>query len=123
MAKSSIALAELVEKGAKDDIVRELLTQIVARLMDFEIELRTGANYGERTADRTNSRNGYRDRLAYPEAATRHVLPGLLGAASDGGKGARRGQKVTQAQRAPGLVLVVNVPIAGKIQPPVSNKR
>jgi len=32
MAKSSIALAELVEKGAKDDIVRELLTQIVARL-------------------------------------------------------------------------------------------
>jgi putative transposase len=63
MAKPSIALAELVEKGAKDDIVRELLAQIVARLMDFEIEQRTGAEYGERTGDRLNSRNGYRDRL------------------------------------------------------------
>jgi putative transposase len=63
MAKASIALTELVEKGAKDDIVRELLAQIVARLMDFEIEQRTGAEYGERTDDRVNSRNGYRDRL------------------------------------------------------------
>ena len=31
--------------------------------MDFEIEQRTGAEYGERTGDRVNSRNGYRDRL------------------------------------------------------------
>jgi putative transposase len=63
MAKASIALTELVEKGAKDDIVRELLAQIVARLMDFEIEQRTGAEYGERTDERINSRNGYRNRL------------------------------------------------------------
>jgi putative transposase len=63
MAKASVALTELVEKGAKDDIVRELLAQIVARLMDFEIEQRTGAEYGERTGERINSRNGYRDRL------------------------------------------------------------
>ena len=63
MAKHSIALAELVEKGAKDDVVRELLAQIVGRLMDFEIEQRTGAEYGERSGERVNSRNGYRDRL------------------------------------------------------------
>jgi putative transposase len=31
--------------------------------MDFEIDQRTGAEYGERTPDRSNSRNGYRDRL------------------------------------------------------------
>jgi transposase-like protein len=31
--------------------------------MEFEIEQRTGAAYGERTGDRTNSRNGYRERL------------------------------------------------------------
>jgi transposase-like protein len=31
--------------------------------MDFEIEQRTGAEYGERTGERNNSRNGYRDRL------------------------------------------------------------
>jgi putative transposase len=63
MAKSSIALSELVEKGANDDVVRELLTRIVRRVMDFEIEQRCGAEYGERTEDRSNSRNGYRDRL------------------------------------------------------------
>ena len=63
MAKSSIALAELVEKGAQDDVVRQLLAHIVDRVMEFEIEQRTGAAYGERTDDRTNSRNGYRERL------------------------------------------------------------
>jgi putative transposase len=63
MAKASIALAELVEKGADDEIVRELLTHVAERLMDFEIEHRTGAGYGERTPERANSRNGYRERL------------------------------------------------------------
>ncbi len=62
MAKVSMALAELVEKGAQDDIVRELLGHVAERLMDFEIEHRTGAGYGERSDDRENSRNGYRDR-------------------------------------------------------------
>src|SRR3984957_16827639 len=63
MAKRSIALAELVEKGFQDEVVRELLAHVAERLMEFEIEQRTGADYGERTADRNNSRNGYRDRL------------------------------------------------------------
>jgi putative transposase len=63
MAKASIALAELVEKGSQDEIVRELLSHVVERLMEFEIEQRTGAEHGERTPDRSNSRNGYRDRL------------------------------------------------------------
>jgi len=31
--------------------------------MEFEIEQRCGAEYGERSADRNNNRNGYRDRL------------------------------------------------------------
>ena len=63
MAKVSMSLAELVEKGSGDDVVRELLAHVVDRLMEFEIEQRTGAAYGERTEDRTNSRNGYRERL------------------------------------------------------------
>jgi putative transposase len=63
MAKPSIALADLVEKGASDDVVRDLLAHVVRRVMDFEIEQRCGAEYGERSDDRTNSRNGYRDRL------------------------------------------------------------
>jgi len=63
MTKLSMALAELAEKGADGDIVRELLGHVVQRLMDFEIEQQCGAAFGERTAERSNSRNGYRDRL------------------------------------------------------------
>jgi putative transposase len=63
MAKHSMALTELVEKGCQDDIVRELLGHVVERLMEFEVEQRCGADYGARTSDRVNSRNGYRDRL------------------------------------------------------------
>jgi len=63
MAKVSMALAELVEKGAQDEVVRELLSHVAERLMEFEVEQRTGAEYGERTSERSNSRNGYRDRL------------------------------------------------------------
>ena len=63
MAKASMALAELVEKGAQDEVVRELLAHVAERLMDFEIEQRTGAEYAERSSERSNSRNGYRDRL------------------------------------------------------------
>jgi putative transposase len=63
MAKVSIALAELVEKGAQDEIVRELLSHVAERLMEFEVEQRTGAEHGERSPERSNSRNGYRDRL------------------------------------------------------------
>jgi hypothetical protein len=38
MAKVSMALAELAEKGAKDYVVRDFLGHVVQRLMDFEIE-------------------------------------------------------------------------------------
>jgi len=63
MAKVSMALAELVEKGAQDDVVRELLGYVAERLMEFEIEQRTGVEYGARSSERANSRNDYRDRL------------------------------------------------------------
>lgn len=63
MTKTSMALAEFAEKGAEGDIVRELLSHVAQRLMEFEIEQRCGAAYGERTGDRENSRNGYRERL------------------------------------------------------------
>ena len=37
MAKVSMALAELVEKGAQDEVVREFLTHVAERLMEFEV--------------------------------------------------------------------------------------
>jgi putative transposase len=63
MTKVSMALAELAEKGPDSDIVRELVGHVVQRLMDFEVQRRCEAGYGERTEDRANSRNGYRERL------------------------------------------------------------
>ena len=62
MTKVSMALAELAEKGPDSDIVRELVGHVVQRLMSFEVQNLCDAGYGERTEDRANSRNGYRDR-------------------------------------------------------------
>ena len=36
-----MSIAELVENGSGDDVVRELLAHVVDRLMEFEIEQRT----------------------------------------------------------------------------------
>lgn len=63
MTKVSMALAELAEKGPDSDIVRELVSHVVQRLMSFEVQNPCEAGYGERTEDRANSRNGYRERL------------------------------------------------------------
>ena len=63
MTKVSMALAELAEKGPDSDIVRELVGHVVQRLMSYEVENLCEAGYGERSEGRTNSRNGYRERL------------------------------------------------------------
>jgi len=56
------ALFELIEKRADTDFVRELLAFAAERLMSAEVEALTGAPHGERSPDRINQRNGYRDR-------------------------------------------------------------
>src|SRR5581483_9959669 len=53
-------LMALIEKGADADFLREMIEVISNRLM--EMEGLTGAAHGERSASRTNQRNGYRDR-------------------------------------------------------------
>lgn len=63
MTKVSMALAELAEKGPDSDIVRELVGHVVRRLMGVEVQNLCEAGYGERSEDRANSRNGYRQRL------------------------------------------------------------
>ncbi len=63
MTNPSIALTELVEKGADADLLREMLQFIAQRMMDDDVEGRCGAAYGSRDSGRENSRNGYRDRL------------------------------------------------------------
>ena len=88
MAKASIALTELAEKGPDVDLVRDMLHLAAQRLMEREEEALCGASYGERTVPRENSRNGYRDRawetrtgaidLRIPKLRKGSYFPGFL---------------------------------------------
>ena len=61
--RSTISLAELAEKGADADLLRDMIQFVAQRMMDMDTESLCAAAYGERTPERTNSRNGYRERL------------------------------------------------------------
>ena len=62
MTMDKIALAELLEKGPDADLVREMLGFMAQRLMELQAEALCGAESGERSPDRVNQRNGYRER-------------------------------------------------------------
>ena len=62
MTEERMALIELVEKQADGHLVREMLAFAAERIMEAEIEARTGAAKGARTPMREVQRNGYRDR-------------------------------------------------------------
>jgi putative transposase len=62
MTASTIALAELAEKGADVDVLRQMVQFMAQRLMEIDVEGRCGAGYDEKSTERTNSRNGFRDR-------------------------------------------------------------
>jgi transposase-like protein len=88
MTIDRITLKELVEKGSDVDLLREMLTFVTGRMMEMEVESLTGAAHGERSADRTNSRNGYRTRnwetragtvpVAIPKLRTGSYFPSFL---------------------------------------------
>ncbi len=62
MTDERVALVELVEKQADGDLVREMLAFAAERIMELEVEARTGASKGARSPLREVQRNGYRDR-------------------------------------------------------------
>jgi putative transposase len=62
MTIDRMTLKALVEKGSDDDLLREMMAYVANRMMDLEVESLTGAAHGERSASRTNHRNGYRER-------------------------------------------------------------
>ena len=62
MTDERMALIELIEKGADADLVRELLAFAADRMMELEVEAKTGVPAGARRPDRLNQRNGYRER-------------------------------------------------------------
>jgi putative transposase len=88
MTDDRMALIELIEKGADGDLVRELLAFAAERMMELEVEARTGAPAGQRCPDRLTHRNGYRERawetraghiaLAIPKLRKGSYLPTFL---------------------------------------------
>lgn len=74
MAEESVAAQSVFEESVAPslaneplaplrDHVREILLHALGELMDAEVAALCGAGYNERTPERTNSRNGYRERM------------------------------------------------------------
>ena len=88
MTDAKMALLELVDQEADADLVREMLAFAAERMMDLEIEAKTGAPAGTRSPDRLNHRNGYRERnwdtragrieLAVPKLRKGSYFPSFL---------------------------------------------
>jgi len=88
MTDDRMALLELIEKRADTDLVREMLAFAADRLMDLEVEAKTGVPAGVRSPERLNHRNGYRERawdtragridLAIPKLRKGSYLPSFL---------------------------------------------
>ena len=62
MTDEMMSLRALLEKNSDADLLREMVGFAAQHLMELEVESLTGAAHGERSPDRINSRNGYRDR-------------------------------------------------------------
>ena len=88
MTDDKMALRELLEKGSDASFLREMIGFAAQRLMELETEGLCGAGHGERSADRRNQRNGYRERdwetragtveLRIPKLRKGSYFPGFL---------------------------------------------
>jgi transposase-like protein len=70
MTDERIALRELLEKGSDATFLREMIGFAAHRLMELDVEGACGAAHGERSAERVNQRNGYRERGWQTRAGT-----------------------------------------------------
>ena len=80
--------AELLEKGSDSDLLREMIGYVAQRLMEADVEGLIGAAHGERSENRENWRNGYRERdwhtrggsiaLKIPKLRKGSYFPGFL---------------------------------------------
>ena len=88
MTDDKIALQGLPEKSSDASLLREMIASLRQWLMAMETEALCGAGHGERTAERINHRNGFRDRdwetcagtveLRIPKLRKGSYFPGFL---------------------------------------------
>jgi transposase-like protein len=88
MTNEMMSLRALLEKSPDADLLREMIGFAANRLMELEVGERTGAGYGEKSADRLAQRNGYRERewqtragsvdLQIPRLRKGSYFPGFL---------------------------------------------
>jgi putative transposase len=88
MTDDMMNLRTLVEKNSDADLLREMIGFAAQRLMELEVESLTGAGRGERSPERVNYRNGYRERdwetragtvgLRIPKLRKGSYFPGFL---------------------------------------------
>jgi len=62
MTEDRLPLAELLQKAGDGDFLRAVAEAVLQILMESDVEGLIGASRHERSADRLNYRNGYRDR-------------------------------------------------------------
>ena len=62
MTDDRMALVELLQKSGDGDFLRSVAEAVLQILMEADVEGLIGAGRHERSADRLNYRNGYRDR-------------------------------------------------------------
>jgi len=70
MTTPTIAFTELAEKGADVDMLRQMVQFMAQQLMEIDVQGRCGAGYDEKSPERVNSRNGYRERTWETRAGT-----------------------------------------------------
>jgi len=88
MTDERVALRTMLEKGADADVLRDRVGFAAHRLMELEVQARTGAALGERSPDRLAQRNGTRERdwetragtveLRIPKLRKGTYFPGFL---------------------------------------------
>ncbi len=62
MTEDTLSLTDLLAKAGDPDFLRSAAEAVMQMLMEADVQGRIGAGRHERNDDRTNQRNGYRDR-------------------------------------------------------------